>query len=66
MNKKPEKVYKKLRNSRNQTFSLNKGIIKKLDDLKWGTKINQSELLRKILNFFFENKEELINILKEN
>lgn len=47
----------------NQTFSLNKDIIKKLDDLKWETKINQSELLRKILNYFFENKEELINIV---
>ena len=48
-----------------QTFSLNKDIIKKLDDLKWETKISQSELLRKVLNYFFENKEELINIEKK-
>ena len=49
-----------------QTFSLNKDIIKKLDDLKWETKISQSELLSKILNYFFESKEELINIVKKN
>lgn len=58
----------KIRTSITQTFSLNKDIIKKLDDLKWETKKNQSELLRSLLNYCFENysKEELKKIIRKN
>lgn len=58
----------KIRTSITQTFSLNKDTIKKLDDLKWQTKKNQSELLRSLLNHIFDtyNEEELKKIIRKN
>lgn len=58
----------KIRTSITQTFSLNKDIIKKFDDLKWQTKKNQSELLRSLLNHIFDNysEEELKKIIRKN
>ena len=57
-----------MRNAITQTFSLNKDIIKKLEDLKWQTKTNQSKLLRSLLNYCFENYsgEELKRIIRKN
>ncbi len=46
----------------NVSFSINENELKKLEELRKGIAVNRSEFVRKMINYFYENKELLEEI----